>query len=80
MKSKWIVLIIIVVAIVIFFTQRQGVGKLVSPNLSQTSKQTIEEVPNATPNAPKSYNFDSSSDLKKELDSINPQILDSDFE
>ena len=30
--------------------------------------------------APKQYKFDSSTDLKKELDSINPQVLESDFE
>lgn len=80
MKSKLIILIVIVAAVVIFFIQRSGVSKLVSPSLNQASKQTNEEVPNATPNAPKTYNFDSSSDLKKELDGIDPQILDSDFE
>lgn len=36
--------------------------------------------PIPTPNAPKTFQFDSSTDLKKELDSINPQVLDSDFE
>ncbi len=37
-------------------------------------------VPNPSPTpTPKTYNFDSSTDLKKELDSINPQVLDSDF-
>ncbi len=38
--------------------------------------------PSATPtspNAPKTYKFDSTTDLKKELDSINPQVLDSNF-
>lgn len=30
--------------------------------------------------APKTYTLDSSTDLKKELESINPQVLDSDFE
>ncbi len=56
----------------VFFVQKQKVSNLVTP--------TINEVPNSTPNAPRTYNFDSSSDLKKELDSINPQVLDSDFE
>lgn len=35
-------------------------------------------VSSATP-TPKTYNFDSTTDLKKELDSIDPQVLDSDF-
>ncbi len=30
--------------------------------------------------APKTYTLDSSTDLKKELESINPQVLDNDFE
>lgn len=34
----------------------------------------------ATPNAPKTFNFDSTTDLKQELEKINPQILDHDFE
>ncbi len=34
----------------------------------------------APPNAPKEFKYDSNTDLKKELDSIDPQMLDSDFE
>ena len=37
-------------------------------------------VPVASPNAPKTFNFDSSTDLKMELQKVNPQVLDSDFE
>ncbi|QQG43147.1 MAG: hypothetical protein HYW45_03015 [Candidatus Daviesbacteria bacterium] len=37
-------------------------------------------IPSAEPAAPQTFHFDSSTDLKKELDSINPQVLDSDFE
>lgn len=38
-------------------------------------------IPTPTPGPrPKTFIFDSSTDLKKELESINPQVLDSDFE
>ncbi len=79
MKSRlWIVLIIIVL-VALFLIQKQGVRKWISPSFTKDSKQTKMDVPNATPNAPKTYNLDSSTDLKKELNSINPQVLESDF-
>ena len=33
----------------------------------------------APPQAPKTFQFDSSTDLKAELEKVNPQVLDSDF-
>lgn len=36
--------------------------------------------PVAQPVAPKTFNFDSTTDLKEELEKVNPQVLDSDFE
>lgn len=45
-------------------------------NLVSTPAPVV--IPSATP-TPKTYKFDSTTDLKKELDSINPQVLDSDF-
>lgn len=68
MKSKWWIILIIIVVAVIIFWQKPKVDNLVSP-----------ASPNTTLNAPATFNFDSSTDLKKELNSINPQILDSDF-
>ncbi|MBI2597145.1 hypothetical protein HYW41_03250 [Candidatus Daviesbacteria bacterium] len=44
---------------------------LVNPSLVSSSSP----VP-----TPKQYQFDVSTDLKQELESINPQVLDSDFE
>lgn len=76
MNSKLIALITIII-VVILFVQKQGISNLVS---SSFTKQTMDQLPNSTPNAPKQYNFDASTDLKKELDKINPQVLDSDFE
>ncbi len=34
----------------------------------------------APPNAPKTFKFDSKTDLKAELEKVNPEVLDSDFE
>ena len=54
---------------------------------SVTNKQQITHqqptpisTPVPTPNAPKTFNFNSSTDLKAELEKVNPQVLDSDFE
>lgn len=83
MKSKWwvILTVALLMAVIIFFVRSKTSSTLVSSSFTKTTTQEVAtEVPNATPNAPKTYNFDSSTDLKQELDSINPQVLDSDFE
>lgn len=80
MKIKWWVIIVTSIIIVVVLGLKRDKLGLITPNFNQTSKQTIEELPTATPNAPKQYNFDSSTDLKMELESINPQVLESDFE
>ncbi len=53
-------------------------GILVGSGLIQ-SQPTSVPTPVPTPNAPKNFQFDSSTDLKVELDKVNPQLLDSDF-
>lgn len=46
-----------------------------------TSQQpSPSPVPIPTPSTPKTFQFDSSTDLKMELQKVNPQVLDSDFE
>lgn len=79
MKNKWwIVLVIIIMVMLVLGLKKDNLG-LTTPNFNKDNKQTVE-VPNATPNAPKQYDFDQSTDLKKELDSINPVVYESDFE
>ncbi len=52
-----------------------GVGKAVESVVSQSTP-----VPQVSAyNAPKEIKYDSTTDLKKELDSIDPKVLDSDF-
>ncbi|OGE37647.1 hypothetical protein A3F00_04305 [Candidatus Daviesbacteria bacterium RIFCSPHIGHO2_12_FULL_37_11] len=52
-------------------------NKLVSPNLS-SSKATEPSV--IQPNTPKEIKFNRSTNLKEELDKVDPKVLDSDFE
>ncbi len=52
-----------------------------SPELRKLAGR--KPAPTETPSnivAPKTFKFDSSTDLKKELESINPEILENDFE
>ena len=72
---------IIIVGIVVFGLNNKTSQDLINPLFGQpklTSSETPSPVP--TPNAPKTFLFDSSTDLKMELEKVNPQILDSDFE
>lgn len=82
MKIKWwIVLAAVILAVVIIFGQKRGINNLVSPNFSKISQPDVSQPPTPSPaSRPKQYNFDSSTDLKMELESINPQVLESDFE
>lgn len=62
------------------FPLEEWEGRLVSSNfvgLFQKSNPPPSSG-QATPKL-KTYKFDSGTDLKKELDSVNPQVLDSDF-
>lgn len=69
MSKKLVFLSIFVAIVVLIF--------LVLPS----KKTNPPVVATPTPGSrPKTFQFDASTDLKKELDSINPQVLDSDFE
>lgn len=73
--ALWIVLICL--SIVIGWV---AIRKFTAPPLGWKAKTPANfVVPNPTPNAPPTFKFDSSTDLQKELDSVNPQVLDSDF-
>lgn len=53
-------------------------------NYAVTGKSTkkmdkSDQAPVSSYNLPKEIKYDSSTDLKKELDSINPEVIDSDF-
>lgn len=79
-KTIMIVVLVILAVAVLFFINNKNGGKLVSPVSLQAVKSSPTPMPLATPNAPKTFQFDASTDLKQELQKINPQVLDSDFE
>lgn len=77
------IIVIIFIAVVLFLTQGEKTKTLVNPGgllTGKTESPTPVPTPVPTPNAPKTFKFDSSTDLKQELEKVNPQVLDSDFE
>lgn len=80
MKKILVIFIIIMVALVWFWPKNTQVTDLVTPNVLSTRAKPTPEPTSVPINAPKTFKFDRTTDLKMELDSINPQVLDSDFE
>ncbi|MDO8576861.1 MAG: hypothetical protein Q7R82_00810 [Candidatus Daviesbacteria bacterium] len=89
MNRKKIVMIIIVLLLVatvwiIMWVMGSKGGSLISPGLGEAVgnvvSQSTPQPSVSTFNAPKEIKYGSATDLKQELDSINPQVLDSDFE
>lgn len=80
--NKFLIGAIILAIFVIFGIWWVDNGKkqtsFINPKI-QTSAASIP-TPSISPTvAPKTYKFDKSTDLKKELEDINPMILESDF-
>lgn len=74
------ILVIVLVFSFILLNKNSG-GNLVAPGLNIGKTNTETPAPtNAAPVAPKSFQFDSSTDLNAELEKINPEVSDSDFE
>ena len=82
MNKKIPVIILIAVVILIWFlTTNKKDGNLASPGSKNKNAQvTSTPAPLATPQAPKSFQFDASTNLEAELEKVNPEVLDSDFE
>lgn len=55
-------------------------GKLVSPKAAIQKSQVVNSAPIPASNQPQEIKYDSTTDLKQELENIDPQVLDSDFE
>lgn len=82
MKKTLLVTGVIILAVVWLLGGKKETG-FMGPGFIQQithSQSTPTPTPVATPNAPKTFQFDSLTDLKKELEKVNPQVLDSDFE
>lgn len=72
MSKKTILLIIIIIGMFWFILNSSKTKDLVNPTAVPTSTPAL-------PQAPKTFQFDSSTDLEAELEKVNPQVLDSDF-
>lgn len=70
---------IIIITVILFLGLGQK-NRLVIPGFTQQPKVTQPSPTPAPPNSPKTFKFDSSTDLKAELEKVNPEVLDSDFE
>lgn len=92
MNKKLLIILTITLLVVIAFLSivKNAVkndGGLISPGSWVNSvltnseiKKTVESIPTTSSyNPPKEIKYDSSTDLQQELDSINPQVLDEDF-
>lgn len=78
MKKFLIIIIIFIIFItVILINFRHGLNNLISPTLS--SSQKVEISPSLSP-GPQTFQFDGKTDLKRELEKVDPKVLDSDFE
>ena len=68
-----LIIIILITIIMIFRNQQKKEILLFDPGVTST-----EVFPSPSP-APKVFKYDSSTDLEKELESIDPKVLDSDL-
>lgn len=79
MKNKALIIITVTLVLgLVFFAMNFQKNGLVSPNLT-TSNQKLEIIPSSSP-TPKTFKFDSSTNLKSELETVNPEVTDQDFE
>lgn len=75
-KQKLTIVIILFLVVVVFIFVKSTANK----NKSLTNPGLSMPLPAASSyNPPKEIKYDSSTDLKKELETVNPQVLDSDF-
>lgn len=80
------ILIIVLVVALLTIVKYTTTGNLISPVSEKSSliikesDNEVKEAENTLPNSPKTFKFDSSTDLKAELGKVDPKILDSDFE
>ena len=83
MKNRKVLIIILVLLAVSLFIYSQWGSKkeLVAPSISESDSSNPTPLPQ-TPsfNPPPAVEYEGSTDLKQELEGINPQVLDSDFE
>lgn len=86
MKKIYIFATAVAIMSTVFLVVKYGInregGLVGSTFILQVGRQqpSPSPTPISTPGTPKTFQFDSSTDLMMELEKVNPQILDSDFE
>lgn len=71
MKNKILIILLIILGVVFLIVNSGQSQPQVSPNILIS--------PPSPSIFPKEIKYDNSTDLKKELETVNPQVLDSDF-
>ena len=86
MKTKYLLFLAFIVLVIAlhfvlgFKSQKQSPNE-VSPTVKASSPSPIASPsPSYSSDAPQTFKFDSNTDLNKELDKVNPQVLNSDFQ
>ena len=83
-KSKIRTIVIILFALTAFWMIIKNAVTGKSLMINPMAKEVIQAIPSNTPtpvpSTPKTFKFDSKTDLKEQLEQVNPQVLDSDFE
>ena len=84
MKKIVLLILMILIGLIAFkiftITPQGWKGDLIDSMGQKIPIQTANPSPVPSPNAPKTFQFDSSTDLQAELEKVNPKVLDSDFE
>jgi len=75
-----LILLLVVVSFMIFKSAAKKDLPLADPQVKNITGQSTAQSLVLPYNPPEEIKYDSSTDLKKELDSINPQVLESDFQ
>ncbi|MDD5147483.1 MAG: hypothetical protein PHV63_03000 [Candidatus Daviesbacteria bacterium] len=75
-----LILLLIVISFVIFKYATKKDLSLADPRAKNITGQSTPVPLTPSYNPPQEVKYDSATDLKKELDSIDPQLLESDFE
>ena len=78
-KITFFILVVIIIIVGLFILLPREDGKLVAPGFISSNKKTEVVMPSPSPTV-KTFEFDSTTDLNLELEKVDPEVLDSDFE
>ncbi len=74
-----LILLLVVVSLMIFKFAAKKNPSLADPRAKNIADQSTAQLSTPPYNPPKEIEYDSSTDLKKELDSVDPAVSESDF-